>query len=155
MSDSHGASAQVEKIINANKEADMFIHLGDGETEIQSIRLKYPDIDFRSVRGNCDFGMDSPLFLIVEAEDHRIFCSHGHRYNVKNGTEILCTIAMENACDAAVFGHTHERYISCDYGVDVMNPGSCRFPRDGERPSYGYIDINENGLFMNIIDVGF
>ncbi|MCH5348295.1 MAG: metallophosphoesterase [Oscillospiraceae bacterium] len=154
MSDSHGASAQLEKIISANKDADIFIHLGDGETEIQSIRLKYPDIDLRSVHGNCDFGMGTPLTLVVEAEGHRIFCTHGHRYGVKDGTEMLRSIAMDNDCDAVLFGHTHERYISCEDGIDIMNPGSCRLPRDGNKPSYGYIDITENGLFMNVTDVG-
>ena len=39
MSDSHGYSAQVEKIIHANPEADMFIHLGDGESEVAQMKI--------------------------------------------------------------------------------------------------------------------
>ena len=154
MSDSHGSMPMLEMIVAFNKNADMFIHLGDGEREVASLRIKYPDIDLRSVRGNCDFGKESPDFLVVEAGGHRIFCSHGHRYSVKSGTETLRSIAKDNGCDAALFGHTHERYISCEDGIDIMNPGSCDCPRDGNKPSYGYIDITENGLFMNIIDVG-
>lgn len=154
MSDSHGSASQIEKIIDTNREADMFIHLGDGEYEIAALRLRYPDIDFRSVRGNCDFGQESPLFLVVEAGGKRLFCSHGHRYGVKSGTEMLRSIARDNNCDAALYGHTHERYIACEDGIDIMNPGSCSCPRDGNKPSYGYIDITENGIFMNIIEVG-
>ena len=102
MSDSHGSASQLEKIINANKDADMFIHLGDGEYEIAALRHRYPDIDFRSVKGNCDFGKESPLFLVVEAGGHRLFCTHGHRYGVKSDTELLRFIAKDNNCDAAL-----------------------------------------------------
>lgn len=154
MSDSHGSLAQTQKIINANRDADMFIHLGDGERELASLRIIYPDIDLRSVCGNCDFTRESPVFLIVEAGKNRIFCTHGHRYSVKSGTELLRSIARDNNCNAALFGHTHERYISCEDGIDIMNPGSCSCPRDGNKPSYGYIDVTENGIFFNIADVG-
>ena len=99
-------------------------------------------------------GQESPLFLVVEAGGKRLFCSHGHRYGVKSGTEMLRSIARDNNCDAALYGHTHERYIACEDGIDIMNPGSCSCPRDGNKPSYGYIDITENGIFMNIIEVG-
>ena len=154
MSDSHGSMSQLEQIVNSNKEADMFIHLGDGEREVAALRLRYPDMDLRSVRGNCDFGRESPDFLVVEAGKNRIFCSHGHRYGVKGGTEMLRSIARDNNCNAALFGHSHERYISCEDGIDIMNPGSCSCPRDGNKPSYGYIDVTDNGIFFNITDVG-
>ncbi len=154
MSDSHGSRSQVEKIIRANPEADMFIHLGDGEEDVAAARINFPDIDLRSVRGNCDFSRKSPDHLIIEAMGRKIFCAHGHRYYVKDGTEALCFAAQDNGCCAALYGHTHERYISRDDGIDVMNPGSCSCPRDGMRPSYGYIDVTEYGIFMNIIEVG-
>ena len=155
MSDSHGSKYSVENVIAANPEADMFIHLGDGESEIAAMKVQYPQIDLRSVLGNCDWGKESPGFIVVEAGKHRIFCTHGHRYSVKGGTEILRSAARDNGCDAALFGHTHERYIACEDGIDLMNPGSCSCPRDGNKPSYGYIDITDAGLFMNIIDVGY
>ena len=154
MSDSHGSKYALEKIISANPEADMFIHLGDGEREIAEIRVQYPKLDFRSVSGNCDWTKESPSYLVVEAAGKKIFCCHGHRYMVKSGTEILRTMTENNGCCAALFGHTHERYIAFEDGMDIMNPGSCSCPRDGNKPSYGIIDINNAGLFMNIFDVG-
>ena len=161
MSDSHGSAAVLEQIISANPNADMFIHLGDGEREVAGIRLKYPNINLVSVRGNCDWGRESPDYAIAECgnaadgESVKIFCTHGHRYYVKDGTETLRSVARDNGCKAALFGHTHERYIACEDGIDIMNPGSCRSPRDGMKPSYGFIDVTEAGVFMNIIDVGF
>ena len=123
MSDSHGSAAVLEQIISANPNADMFIHLGDGEREVAGIRLKYPDINFISVRGNCDWGRESPDYAIAECGDVKIFCTHGHRYYVKDGTETLRSVARDNGCKAALFGHTHERYIACEDGIDIMNPG--------------------------------
>ncbi|MDE7279165.1 MAG: YfcE family phosphodiesterase, partial [Oscillospiraceae bacterium] len=138
----------------ANPQAYLFIHLGDGERHVAFIRHKHPDINLISVRGNCDWGMESPDYAIAECGDIKIFCTHGHRYYVKDGTETLRSVARDNGCKAALFGHTHERYIACEDGIDVMNPGSCRLPRDGMKPSYGFIDVTDAGVFMNIIDVG-
>ena len=154
MSDSHGSKFALERIISENPEADMFIHLGDGEGEVAVIKKAYPQLDFRSVSGNCDWSKNSPAYLVVEAAGKKIFCAHGHRYMVKDGTELLRSVARDNDCCAALFGHTHERYIACEDGIDIMNPGSCSCPRDGNKPSYGIIDINDAGLFMNIFDVG-
>ncbi|MCM1024181.1 MAG: metallophosphoesterase [Prevotella sp.] len=161
MSDSHGNAAALERIVSDNPNADMFIHLGDGEREVAEIRIKHPNINLISVRGNCDWGMESPDYAVAECgiaadgEPVKIFCTHGHRYYVKDGTETLRSIARDKGCRAALFGHTHERYIACEDGIDVMNPGSCSCPRDGMKPSYGYIDVTENGVFMNIIEVGY
>ncbi|MCM1330744.1 MAG: metallophosphoesterase [Ruminococcus sp.] len=155
MSDSHGISSQVEKIIRANAGADMFLHLGDGESEVEKMRLKYPNIDLRFVSGNCDRSGGSPKSIIVGAMGRKIFCTHGHVYRVKDGIEPLVYAAKQNGCCAALFGHTHERFIGVSEGVDVMNPGSCAQPRDGMKPSYGYVDVTENGVFMNIIEVGY
>ncbi len=155
MSDSHGNMGQIEKIIKCNPDADMFIHLGDGEREVSSVHIKYPNLDFRSVRGNCDWSRESPEFLVVEAGKARIFCVHGHRYYVRDGVGTLCATAWDNGCNAALFGHTHERYIGNEEGIDIMNPGSCSCPRDGNKPSYGIIDVTDAGIFLNIFDVGY
>ena len=137
MSDSHGSLESVEKIISANPNADMFIHLGDGEREVAAVRAKYPDLNLISVCGNCnvtlmsmpekrgaaavvlsdgtqglgvcgncDWNGESPAYTVAEcgvsAErgEVRIFCTHGHRYYVKSGTETLRSVAKDNGCCA-------------------------------------------------------
>lgn len=154
MSDSHGNMGSVEKIIAKNRDADIFIHLGDGEREVRDLRVKYPDLNLISVRGNCDWSGESMPFEIAECGGVRIFCAHGHRYYVKDGTVTLRSAARDNGCQAALFGHTHERYIACEDGIDIMNPGSCSCPRDGNKPSYGIVDVTDAGVFMNIFNVG-
>jgi len=132
----------------------MFIHLGDGERDIAALRLKYPDIDLRCVRGNCDYGFDAPNDLVVEAGKAKIFCTHGYRYQINHGVGTLCAAAWDCGCNVALFGHTHERYIGNAEGIDLMNPGSCSCPRDGNKPSYGIIDVTDAGIFLNIFNVG-
>ena len=154
MSDSHGSYTAVESIVERNLgKADIFIHLGDGERDSDRIMLKYPHIDFRRVAGNCDYASMLPDNLIVDVEGARIFCSHGHRLFVKGGTETIRSVARDNDCNIVLYGHTHERYSATEDGIFVMNPGSCAMPRDGKRPSFGVIEIREDGLLTNIADV--
>lgn len=154
MSDSHGNYYAVEDIIERNLgRADMFIHLGDGERETDTVRLKYPHLDIRNVCGNCDYASMLPDKMIVDTGGARIFCTHGHRYFVKSGTELIRSLARDNSCNIILFGHTHERYQSYEDGIYIMNPGSCSCPRDFKDPSYGYIDITDKGIMTNIVDL--
>jgi putative phosphoesterase len=153
MSDSHGNTFAVHKIIDRNLSADMFIHLGDGEREMALMREKYPYLDIRCVSGNCDWNSSLPPMLVIDTEKARIFCTHGHRYYVKQGTETLRSIARDNGCNIVLFGHTHQRYNSYEDGIYIMNPGSCSQPRDFKKPSYGFIDITEAGIVTNIVEL--
>lgn len=154
MSDSHGKYDAVESIIERNLgHADIFIHLGDGEAETDRICEKYPHIDLRRVAGNCDYASRLPQHMIVDVDGARIFCAHGHRLFVKGGTETIRSIARDNDCNIILFGHTHERYLSYEDGLYVMNPGSCAMPRDGKRPSFGVVEITPKGILTNIADV--
>ncbi len=153
MSDSHGKQDAIEKIIAKNPDAAMFIHLGDGQREIEEIKNKYPQLDIRNVAGNCDFNAPYPIVMVVDTEFARILCTHGHRYNVLGGLEVLKSIALDNDCQVALYGHTHVRYNSYSDKLYVMNPGSCSCPRDGNEPSYGYIDLTNAGIVTNIVNV--
>lgn len=154
MSDSHGNYGALEKIVELNLgHADMFIHLGDGENETDRLRMKYPHLDIRSVAGNCDYASLLPDYMVVSANGTRIFCAHGHRCYVKSGLELIRSLARDNRCKVVLFGHTHERYLSYEDGIYIMNPGSCSCPRDGRSPSFGSIDITPKGILTNIADL--
>ena len=153
MSDSHGLTSAVCSIIERNiGYADMFIHLGDGERDIETARSLYPDVDIRYVGGNTDMGMHK-AFDIIDAAGSRIFCSHGHRYGVNGGTETIRSVARDHGCNIVLFGHTHMRFDERIDGMYIMNPGSCSCPRDGKRPSFGSLEITENGIVTGIFDL--
>lgn len=153
ISDSHGNYYALEDIVKKNLTADIFIHLGDGEREVEKISVQYPQLVFHHIKGNCDFsGIKSKNILCIELEyGHRLFAVHGHNHYVKSGLARLINSAVENNADIVLYGHTHERFCKYENGIYIMNPGSASCPRDGLPPSYGYIDVTEKGIFTNIV----
>ncbi len=154
MSDSHGNKAALEKIFLKTKgSGNIFVHLGDGERELDYMRTLYPSLDIRHVSGNCDYNSMSPVFDVIACGDTKILVTHGHRYNVKYGTETIRSVAQNFGCRVAAFGHTHCRFQSYEDGIHILNPGSCSCPRDFSRPSFGFIDITPQGIFTGISEV--
>lgn len=155
MSDSHRNYPAVEKIVNLNHDADMFIHLGDGEEDVNNVIRKYPELaeKFIHVSGNCDFGSFSPNIFILPVGEHKLYATHGHLQGVNYSLENLKQIAADNGCDIILYGHTHARFMSYEDGTYIMNPGSASCPRDGNRPSFGCIDITDAGIVTNIADL--
>lgn len=154
MSDSHGDSYALERIFEKTADTgNIFIHLGDGEREIDMMRMNYPKLDIRHVAGNCDYKSMSPNMEIIYAGNVKILCTHGHFHGVKYGTETLRSLAKDNGCKAVLFGHTHCRYESLEDGIYMLNPGSCSCPRDFKEPSFGWIDITPAGIITNIANL--
>lgn len=156
MSDSHGSYYPIEEIIQRNRTADLFIHLGDGEKELDKAVIKYPDINVFHVKGNCDLGSFSTDMLCLNLEyGHKLIAVHGHNHGVayEHTLSTLKKTAAENNADIILYGHTHERYCKYEDGIYILNPGSASCPRDGFPPSYGYIDISEKGILTNIVSL--
>ncbi|MGN0606378.1 MAG: metallophosphoesterase family protein [Oscillospiraceae bacterium] len=156
MSDSHGDYFAVEEIIQRNLSADMFIHLGDGERELDKIVVKYPYLNIYHVKGNCDCGSFSPDILNLNLEyGHKLIAVHGHNHAVKydRSLEILKKAAKNNNSDIILYGHTHARDSRYDDGIFILNPGSASCPRDGNKPSFALIDITPKGIVTNIADL--
>lgn len=153
-SDSHGNSRNLNKVIEKHMDADMFIHLGDGEREFETLVTMYSNLKMYHVAGNCDYNSIYPNELILNADFNiKIFATHGHRYYVKYSLEAIKSTALENGCQIALFGHTHERFNSYEDGLYIMNPGSISCPRDTNKPSYGIIDISKAGIMTNIVNI--
>ncbi|MBQ8297368.1 MAG: YfcE family phosphodiesterase [Ruminococcus sp.] len=155
MSDSHGHYSPVEKIVRRNLDADMFIHLGDGEADVDAVIRRYPEIASRfvHVKGNCDVGSLSENVYTMPVGGHKIYASHGHLQGVKYSLEHIKKIAAANDCDIVLFGHTHVRHTSYDNGMYLMNPGSASRPNDGKPPSFGCVDITDAGVITHVTDI--
>ena len=151
VSDTHGDSTRLLKVLEDNKDFDALIHLGDGENDFSDAEMVYPYKGMIYVGGNCDYGFHQGE-KAVSLGGIRIFCCHGHRYNVKSGVQLLAGVAKSNDCLFALYGHTHVPKIETFLGVQVMNPGSLTLPRDGSDRSYGVIEISPTGeVEMKII----
>lgn len=155
LSDTHGSYSALEKVLMRNTDADWFIHLGDGERELDRFKVSHPIFEHRiiHVAGNCDYNSMSHDQFILPVADCKIFATHGHQYGVKSSLGPLKKTALQNGCNIALYGHTHSRFMSCEDGLYIMNPGSASCPRDGKEPSFGHIDISPAGIVMNIAEI--
>jgi hypothetical protein len=135
VSDTHGKYQQLLNIAAANKDSDLFIHLGDGASDT----LRVENHNFITVKGNCDYG-DFNTETVLEVAGKRVFITHGHNYYVKSGLGELTRRARELNSDIALYGHTHRADIAKDGNMYIMNPGSVY-----DNNSYGIIEISDSG----------
>lgn len=142
-SDTHRDSRDFFNILDRHeKNADLFINLGDSEHEMELLELTRPNLSIKSVSGNCDWNSTAPLEQIITVGGKRVFFTHGHKYYVKHGLQELQRRAKEINADICLFGHTHEPYTDIVDGIYYMNPGAvCH-------ASYGVIDIEPSGIMM-------
>lgn len=153
VSDTHGNFKTLDFCVKQNLDADIIIHLGDGEYEINKIISMYPQKAIISVRGNCDYGQHE-LTHIAKIGNCKIFCCHGHTLAVSKGPALLTAVAKQNECNIALYGHTHIYKTEIINGVYVMNPGSPESPRSGNKPTYGIIELGADGkINMSIIEL--
>lgn len=156
ISDTHGNYGALSSVFLRNSDADWFIHLGDGEHDLDRFITEHPEYAPKVLHasGNCDVGSLSPSYVVLPLiGGHRIFATHGHVFGVKGGLERLKLRAAEMDCDIVLYGHTHIRFSSYENGLYVMNPGSASCPHDGTKPSFGTIDVSDAGVLLNIADV--
>lgn len=151
ISDTHKEFEKLKKIVSSNLDADLFVHLGDGEYEFHDVSNLYPDKQFVFVKGNCDFGNEKTE-QVIDIGICRVFCTHGHTMDVHTGLDTLVANAKFNDCKIALYGHTHFYRTEIIDNIYVMNPGSVDSPRGHNKPSYGLINITPNGkITMNIV----
>lgn len=153
ISDTHQNYRNLETIVRRNPDADLFVHLGDGESECELLLHSMPELAdrFHYIRGNCDFGGSYPISETIDLmPGHRLFATHGHRYQVRYTLDWLIRAAREEDCDIALYGHTHQSRSVYENGVYVLNPGSASCPRDENPPSFGLIDVSSAGVMTNV-----
>ena len=137
-----------------DQEAGMKLRPQDQEATDYKISLPVPAV---FIQGNCDRyysgngANDLRQTAVFELNDHRFFCTHGHRQGVSLGLENLMYTAMENDCDIALYGHTHvpfddifEGYEVTD-SVRILNPGSISVPRGGSSKGYMVMTFDDSG----------
>ena len=146
-SDSHGSTVCMREALLDHPEADMIIHLGDGERDLEKLAELTGGRRIVQVCGNCDLYSLLPANEIVDAAGVRIFCSHGHTELVKHGNQAFISKARSLGAHIALYGHTHQTVTAYDDGLHIMNPGSIRA---GE---YGIIDITPSGIMLLQMDV--
>ncbi|MDD4236940.1 MAG: metallophosphoesterase [Desulfotomaculaceae bacterium] len=144
-SDSHG---HLDHAVRSLKEAgpvDLIIHAGDFYRDA-AILAAETNLPVRAVMGNCDLYDEGPQELVLELAGHRILLVHGNAFASKHRFGKLALQAAGIGADTVVFGHSHAAGFIREDGVLLFNPGSIARPRDHDQPSYGILEIDENGV---------
>lgn len=151
ISDTHGRSALIDRVLRREPKAKEVFFLGDVVSDIESVIPEHRDRNFHIVRGNCDYFCNYPLFDIAEykKENVTVWFTHGHRYSVKSGTEGIFAAAKGVGANIALYGHTHISAAEYRDGVYIVNSGSLSMPRNGAA-SYAVIDIGKDGILPAI-----
>lgn len=127
VSDSHGFRGQLQQALiklEADGRIDALIHCGDGCNDASALAGNI--LHTVIVRGNCDSWMDPfEEEQLVSIGGVTIFITHGHRYGVKSGLDVLADTAAAKGAQVACFGHTHRAVCEYKNGVLLINPASC------------------------------
>lgn len=145
ISDTHGRTDNLDKILPRVKPLDQLIHLGDVGRDIDYIEV-VAECACCFVAGNNDFYSDLPKERVIKLNGVSIFLTHGHYYYVNARKDFVRSAAVQRGAQIALFGHTHVPYLEEENGILVANPGSLSLPRQAEHiPTYMLLYIDENG----------
>lgn len=145
ISDTHGRTANLEKILPKVKPIDYLLHLGDVSREEDYIEV-LAECPCCFIAGNNDYFSDLPRERLIKIEKIPIFMAHGHCHYVNARKDMIKSVAKEKGARIALFGHTHVPFCEEMDGVLVANPGSLSLPRQADgRPTYMILWLGENG----------
>ncbi len=132
-SDSHGMVEPMADIAQ-KEQPDAIIHLGDTTRDAENLDRMLGNITICILPGNNDFFATYKKEKAVCFDGLRLFLCHGHTLQVKQSLIPLRERAKQQACAAALFGHTHQPLSEIRDGIWLFNPGSLPYSR-----SYGVI----------------
>ena len=147
VSDSHRDYFSLRKVVMSQSQAEIIFHLGDGENDVETLKLEFPHKHIIAVRGNCDYPSTFNISEVFTVEGIKIFATHGHEYYVKSGYEEVINEGKKQNANIVLFGHTHLPYENYIDEMYILNPGSVK----GYKGTYATIDITKQGIVTNII----
>ena len=144
VSDAHGHTKNLERVLEKVGDIDLFIHCGDLEGGEDYIRALV-DVPCYMVAGNNDWFSDLQREMEISVDDYRIWITHGNNYGASMGPERLLEEAAARNVDVVMYGHTHRPLIEYQDNIVIVNPGSLSYPRqNGRKPSYLIMEIDRD-----------
>lgn len=145
ISDTHRKNENYLKIVKDLGTLDMVIHLGDVEGSEYTIQNAV-SCPVEMVAGNNDFFSDLPSEKIFQIGKYNVMITHGHRYYIGMGSEMLKREAVAQGVDIVMYGHTHRPVIDISPSIMAINPGSLSYPRqENRKPSYIIMETDVQG----------
>ena len=131
ISDTHGRTTNLEKILPKVKPIDYLLHLGDVSRDEDYIEV-LAECPCCFIAGNNDYFSDLPRERLIKIENIPIFMAHGHCHYVNARKDMIRSVAKTKGARIALFGHTHVPFCEEMDGVLVANPGSLSLPRQAD-----------------------
>lgn len=152
LSDSHRYLDNARNVIKKiGTKMHCVIHLGDHEDDAKELELEFPKLAFYYIKGNNDFGGSAPFEQMLNFEGKKFLLTHGHRQQVHWGYTNIYYWAKEKGADAVFFGHTHMPCNERAEDILLFNPGSISLPRSTDNPTFGIIEIADDGIIRGSI----
>ena len=127
VSDSQGSIGSILTALDREK-PDVLIHLGNGIKDLHDVKFEG---QIFACHGNTDFNVKIPKSGKVSYNGCEILYTHGHEFDVQNGTDKLCEFALKQGADLVLFGYTNHAELFEQEGITFVNPGSVRDPQTG------------------------
>jgi putative phosphoesterase len=150
LSDTHGDRKAIEQAVKAVGAADLWLHAGDHCQDSRKIR-ELTGMPVVTVLGNCDGYASAKPDEFIDLPGCRIWLTHGHRYNVRDGRDELLYWARTFTAQVVVYGHTHIPDVFWDQDLLVFNPGSASRPRGGFAAGCGLLTLSSAGVVSPMI----
>ena len=145
ISDTHRKNDNYLNVVKKVGKLDMVIHLGDVEGSEYTIE-EAAGCPVEMVAGNNDFFSNLPSEKTLQIGKYRVMITHGHRYYIGMGNEMLKEEAIAHGVDIVMYGHTHKPVIDISDNIVAINPGSLSYPRqENRKASYIIMEIDEKG----------
>ena len=145
ISDTHGRTTNLEKILPKVKPIDYLLHLGDVSRDEDYIEV-LAECPCCFIAGNNDYFSDLPKERLIKIENIPIFMAHGHCHYVNARKDMIQSVAKVKGARIALFGHTHVPFCEEMNGVLVANPGSLSLPRQADgQATYMILWLQEDG----------
>ncbi len=145
ISDTHRRTENYRKIVDKMDDLDMVIHLGDAEGD-ENIIIGAVSCPVEMVAGNNDFFCNLPSEKMLIIGNYHVLITHGHRYYIGMGNEMLKKEAVAQGADIVMYGHTHRPVIDISDDIIAINPGSLSYPRqENRKPSYIIMELDDQG----------
>ncbi len=154
LSDTHGELTEAEEILRSWPGIRSVIHLGDYSRDALQLKEAFPEHEFFIISGNCDFFLsEAPMERLLEVEGKKLLLTHGHRYDVKNGTGRLEARGKAEGLDVILYGHTHIPLLLKTSAGLILNPGSTSSPRGGHHGTYALLEIGNGRVEARLLEV--
>jgi len=142
VSDTHGNTDLLDKVIDDCSPFDIIVHCGDGIRDICTADIPENSAVLK-VLGNTDLysGCDAEDIITEDIFDRTIMVTHGHQFDVKAGLKQLVHEAENFKAGIVLFGHTHKQYLRKGSTL-LFNPGNL------SGGCYGIIHASEGKEWM-------